>query len=77
MVIDISNMYLNTVLDRYEYMRFHLKDLHHEVIEEYDLKNKADSNGWCYCKVRKVIYGLSQSGYLAFKQLEEVLNKEE
>ena len=35
MTIDISNMYLNTaVLDQYECMRFHLKDLPPEVIKE-------------------------------------------
>ena len=34
MRIDISNMCLNTPLDRYEHMKFHLKDVPQEVIEE-------------------------------------------
>ena len=69
MTIDISNMYLNTRLNRYEYMRFHLKDIPQEIIDEYNLRKLADPNGWCYCEIRKAIYGLSQSGYLAFNQL--------
>ena len=43
---------------------------------EYDLSSKADANGWCYCEVRKAIYGLKQAGYLAFKQLEKNINAE-
>ena len=46
MTIDISNMYLNTDLDRYEYIKFHLKDLSEEVIEEYQLHQKAEYKGW-------------------------------
>ena len=76
MTIDISNMYLNTRLDRYEYMRFNLKDIPQEIIEEYNLRKLADPNGWCYCEIRKAIYGLSQCVYLAFKQLEKVLGSE-
>ena len=77
MTIDISNMYLNTHLDRYEYMKFHLKDLPQEVIDEYDLLAKADEKGWCYCEIRKAIYGLKQSGFLAHQQLENTLRAED
>ena len=51
--IDISNMHPNTPLDRCEHMRFHLKDLPPEVIEQHNLLELADANGWCCCEVRK------------------------
>ena len=73
MCMDIGNMYLNTHLDRYEYMRFNLRDLPPETIEQYDLNTLADDNGWCYCEIRKAIYGLKQSGALAAEQLKTVL----
>ena len=76
MTMDISNMYLNTHLDRYEYMRFHLRDLPPEIIEQYNLRDIADENGWVYCEIRKAIYGLRQSGALAAEQLRKVLAPE-
>ena len=73
MTIDISNMYLNTPLDRYEYMRMHLKDIPPEVSQEYKLAQKADSSGWCYIEIQKAIPGLKQSGLLSHNQLKDTL----
>ena len=58
MTIDISNMYLNTPLADYKYMRFHIDLIPQEVIDEYNLRNKVDPNGWLYCEIRRAIYGL-------------------
>lgn len=43
--MDIGKIYLNTKLDRYEYMKFHLWDLLPEIIEQYNLKDVADEKG--------------------------------
>ena len=58
MTMDISNMYLNTPLDRFEYMRMKLTNFSQEIIDEYKLNDIVDSNGWIYMEIRKAIYGL-------------------
>jgi hypothetical protein len=35
MTMDIGNFYLNTPLDRFEYMRINISDVPQEVIDEY------------------------------------------
>ena len=63
--IDISNMYLNTPLQEYQYMGFNINMIPQEVIDHYGLQNKATNDGWVYCEIRKAIYGLKESGKLA------------
>ena len=65
MTIDISNMYLNTPLNNYQYMRFNIKMIPQEVIHHYGLQNRATKDGWVYCEIRKAIYGLKESRKLA------------
>ena len=73
---DISNMYLNTPLDDYQYMRFNVKDVPPEVIDLYNLHDKITPDGWLYCKIRRAIYGLKEAGKLANIQLQKVLATE-
>ena len=71
--IDISNMYLNTPLQEYQYMRFNINMIPQEVIDHYGLQNKATNDRWVYCEIRKAIYGLKESGKLANIELQAVL----
>jgi len=71
MTMDISNMYVNTPLKDFQYMRFHI-DL---IPEEYNLRDRVDKDGWLYCEIRMAIYGLKESGKLANEQLQKVLAK--
>ena len=73
MTLDISNMYLNTPLKDFQYMRFNIDVIPAEVIDEYDLKSKVDENGWVYVEIRMAIYGLKESGKLANVELQKVL----
>ena len=70
MTMDISNIYLNTPLDRFEYIRMKLTNFLQEIIDEYKLNDIVNSNGWIYMEIRKALYGLSQSGALAAEKLE-------
>ena len=70
MTMDISNMYLNTPLDWFEYMRMKLTNFPQEIIDEYKLNDCVNSNGWMYMEIRKALYGLCQSGALAATKLE-------
>ena len=60
MTINISNMYLNTPLQVYQYMQFNINMIPQEVIDLYDLQNKVTSDRWVYCEIHKVIYGLKE-----------------
>ena len=64
--MDISNFYLNTPLDRKEYVRMKLSDFHESVVDHYNLKEIAE-DGWVYVEVPKGMYGLPQAGSLAQK----------
>ena len=71
---DISNFYLQTPLDRPEYVHIKLSDIPQKFIDEYDLLEYV-RDGWVYFEINRGVYGLPQSGILANKILEERLSK--
>eukprot|EP00956_Cyclotella_meneghiniana_P020906 scaffold37523_cov49-Cyclotella_meneghiniana.AAC.1 len=73
---DIANFYLMTPLKRPEYAKIRLSDIPDEIIVEYNLKEKATSDGWVYIKVIRGMYGLPQAGSLGHDLLEQRLNAE-
>ena len=76
MTINISNLYLNTPLQEYQYMRFNINMIPQEVIDHYGLQNKPTNDGWVYCDICKAIYGLKESRKLANIKLQTVLATE-
>jgi hypothetical protein len=44
-----------------------------DIVQEYDLKNKVDANGYVHCKVHRGMYGLPQAGIIAQELLDEQL----
>ena len=66
--MDISDFYLNTIMERPEYMRIPLKIIPQQIIDEYNLAHLAH-NGYIYFQVDKGLYGLVQAGKLAYDQL--------
>ena len=75
MTRDIKNFYLNTPMDRFEYMQLKLADLPDDVIKQYNLEDRVAPYGWVYLEMRNGLYGLPQAGILAHKLLEKTLNK--
>ena len=73
---DLSNFYLMTPLKRPEYAKLKLSDIPEEVIQEYNLREKATPDGWVYIMVIRGMYGLPQAGSLGHDLLEERLNQE-
>jgi hypothetical protein len=69
---DIKNMYLETPLDRYEYMKMPITLFPADIIDHYGLKEKA-LDGYVYMEIQKGMYGLPQAGILANKLLKEWL----
>ena len=72
--LDIKNFYLNTPMERFEYMRLKMEVIPENMIEKYELKAKEE---YCqvYVEIRKGMYGLPQAGILAQKMLEKRLKK--
>jgi hypothetical protein len=59
LVIDIKNFYLNTPLERFEYMVINLSSLPQEKIDKYDLIELAQDRK-VYIEIQKGMYGLPQ-----------------
>ena len=58
---DLQIFYLQTPMDRSEYVCIKFSDIPQEFIEEYNL-SKATQNGWIYFETHRRCYGLPQSG---------------
>ena len=59
-------------MEEYEYMLMPLHLFPQNTIDQYKLQENAQ-NGQVYLEVRRDIYGLSQAGALANKQLKNFL----
>ncbi len=66
---NIRNMYLKTPLDRFEYMKMSIALLPTDIIEHYNLLEKA-IDGYVYMEICKGMYGLPQASVLANKLLK-------
>jgi hypothetical protein len=75
MTLDISNFYLNTPMQRPEYIHLNIRDIPKEIILEYKLKNIVDSDGSIFLAAVRGMYGLPHAGLIANKLLEKRLNK--
>ena len=64
---DVKNFYLNTPMERSEYMKIPLSHIRDEIITEYSLRNKVHRDGSIYIEIQKGMYGLPQAGMLANK----------
>jgi hypothetical protein len=66
---DIKNMYLETPLDIFEYMKMPIALLPTDIIEHYNLLEKA-IDGYVYMEICKGMYRLPQAGVFANKLLK-------
>jgi hypothetical protein len=70
--MDITNFYLNTPLDRPEYLQIPVTLIPDEIMKEYKLAEKI-KNGNVLARIDKGMYGLPQAGILANKLLKKRL----
>ena len=75
MAIDIKDLYLNTSLERPEYLRMKLIHFPDDVIENYKLKDKVNARGFVYAKCVKGMHGLPHAGIIVQQLLDERLNE--
>jgi hypothetical protein len=69
LTLDIKDFYLNTPLDRKEYMVIHSSQIPDAFHTEHDIKHLCNSKGYYLMEISKGIYGLPQAGKLAQDRL--------
>jgi hypothetical protein len=67
--LDIKDFYLNTEMERYEYMRLPIDIIQQEIIDQYYQLLPLVHNGYVYIETRKGMYGLPQVGIIANNKL--------
>jgi hypothetical protein len=70
---DIKNMYLETPLDRFEYIRMPISLFPTDIIDHYQLNNKVLKD-YVYMEIKKGMYRLPQANILANKLLKKHLS---
>jgi hypothetical protein len=65
-----------TPLKQPGYVKIRLSDIPEDIIEEYNLREKATPDGWVYIMVIRGMYGLPQAGSLGHDLLKKRLNEE-
>jgi hypothetical protein len=75
MVADIKDFYLNTPIERYEYMGLPLSIIPDEIVQQYSLQTLATPEGWVYMEICKGMYGLKQAGLITNVRLTTHLAK--
>ena len=69
---DISNMYLESLLNDPQFVRFKLAHIPPAIQDAYGLSSLA-SNGFVYARINKAWYGLKESGRIANDDLTQHL----
>ena len=68
MTMDIKDFYLQTPMERPEYVRWQADLIPSDIFEYYNLKDKVH-NGYVYSAIHKGMYGLPQAGRIANDEL--------
>jgi hypothetical protein len=75
MTIEIKDFYLMMPMDPFEYFRIKLDLFPQDIINEYRLRDKVDTDGNIFCKVQQGMHGLPQAGIIAQDLLTKWLHK--
>ena len=69
LALGIKDFYLGTLMDtsKYQYLRVSKTDVPQKTVDEYN--PEFDNRGFCYLKICKGMYGLKESGMIAYKHL--------
>jgi hypothetical protein len=70
---DIDFFYLETPMECWEYAKYALALIPNAIIQQYQLWDMVDNQGFVYVEIMKGMYGLPQAGILANKLLTQRL----
>ena len=75
MTLDIKDFFLQSLMERPEYMRIHSKYFLQDMHDKYNIDSIIAPDGYVYCKIKRGMYGLKQAARLAYDKLRENLKK--
>ena len=75
MMMDLKFFYLNSSMIRYKYHWLYMSNTSDDVIQHYQLQQKATDNRYIHVEIRKGMYGLLQGRCLVQDLLERRLKK--
>ena len=67
--LDITDFFLQSLMERPEYMRIHSKYFMEDIREKYNIVNIIAPDGYVYCRIKRGMYGLKQAARLAYNAL--------
>ena len=70
---DLKDHFLASPMRNPEFMKIHISKFPQDIIEQYNLREKMDSKGFVYIKIKKGMYGLKQASILAYEHLVRLL----
>ena len=73
--LDLKDFYLNTPMERLEFLRIKVSNFLEDVNEHYKLQEKVDDKGFVYVKYVYRMYGLLHTGIIYQKLLKQQLEK--
>ena len=73
MSVDLKDFFLQSFMDKPEYMRLPYKWFPQDIIDKYNLSKLVTQDGFIYIKIKRGMYGLRQAAILAYKQLVDNL----
>ena len=73
MSADVKDFFLNSPMQRPEYMKVHYKHIPADIRQRYNLDKKVTASGHIYIKIKKGMYGLKQAAILAYQHLKSTL----
>jgi hypothetical protein len=70
MAADLKDFFLNTPMERAEYMKIRYKYFPEAIRTAYNLDNLVTDDGWVYIRIIKGMYGLKQAARIAYDLLK-------
>ena len=65
MTLDLKDFYLNTPMERPEFLRMKIDHFPQDVIDHYSIKDMVGDKGYLLVRVEKGMSGLPQAGIIA------------
>ena len=65
--VGLNDFFLTTYMKDPEYTRMHIGFTPDDIIEQYNLMNLVDDDGYLYIEICKGMYGLKQAALLAYQ----------
>ena len=75
MTLDLKDVFLLTKMDWPEFMKIYSKYFLTDIQEKYDITSKVHTDGYVYCSIKRIMYGLKQAACLAYDSLKEHVGK--